>query len=356
MPLGKALGNLIMKKQGSNESFHIAAERAIDELRRQNGIVIDSTAFFPIEFLDEKILAAFRARGSISAVITPARAGSLGSKATVFDASKLSLPELMALADPTCHPEAQPKDLCKDSSPSAQNDSYILALILAKYASLLPAMLAIQGGMPGWLAVEADAIRHYINSPAVEVVETAQAMLPINGAENARIVSFRAKHSGSVHLALIVGEPKENPLTRVHSSCVTGDILGSLRCDCGDQLQLALSEITKAGAGVLIYLHQEGRGIGITNKLRAYALQERGLDTYEANRMLGFEEDERDFAVAAAILKTLGFKKIRLLTNNPHKIEALGKCGILCERVPLVAPSGRHNHAYLGAKARKHLL
>ena len=144
------------------------------------------------------------------------------------------------------------------------------------------------------------------------------------------------------------------PLVRVHSSCVTGDLLGSLRCDCGSQLQLALSQMKEAGAGILLYLHQEGRGIGITSKLRAYALQERGLDTFAANEQLGFSEDERDFSIAGELLKALGHTRIRLLTNNPDKIDAFDVSGItITERLPLITPSNTHNHAYLEAKKIK---
>ncbi|MDE3037355.1 MAG: GTP cyclohydrolase II, partial [Pseudomonadota bacterium] len=199
-----------------------------------------------------------------------------------------------------------------------------------------------------------DATVYWANPP-LDIVPLAKAPLPIKGAEQATLTCFRTRWGTSTHLALIVGNPAADAsLVRIHSSCVTGDILGSLRCDCGSQLQLALEQITQAGSGIFIYLHQEGRGIGIANKLRAYALQEKGLDTYEANLMLGFDEDERDFALAAGILKKLGVKKIRLMTNNPGKLKALEKAGItIAERVPLVAESGRHNHSYLEAKAKK---
>lgn len=140
----------------------------------------------------------------------------------------------------------------------------------------------------------------------------------------------------------------------MHSSCVTGDILGSLRCDCGSQLQLALSKIKKYGYGVLLYLNQEGRGIGITNKIRSYKLQEQGLDTYEANHKLGFADDERDFSIAAAILKSLKISEINLLSNNPHKLAELKKHGIVIKkRVPIVGKSGKYNKAYITAKVEK---
>jgi GTP cyclohydrolase II len=141
----------------------------------------------------------------------------------------------------------------------------------------------------------------------------------------------------------------------VHSSCVTGDLLGSLRCDCGGQLQAALARMKEAASGVLLYLNQEGRGIGISSKLKAYALQEQGLDTFAANQQLGFEEDERDFSLAAHILQALNIRKIRLLTNNPEKVDAFVESPItVTERLPLVMDHNAHNHAYLAAKKMRH--
>jgi len=163
------------------------------------------------------------------------------------------------------------------------------------------------------------------------------------------------------HLALVRGEVQgqRDVMVRVHSECFTGDVLGSRRCDCGDQLQLALRRIAQAGSGVVIYLRQEGRGIGLLDKLRAYHLQDQGCDTGDANLMLGHEADEREYGIAAAILEDLGVKSIRLLTNNPHKIESLAEMGIAVEdRIPLQAQVHPENAAYLRTKARRlrHLL
>ena len=163
------------------------------------------------------------------------------------------------------------------------------------------------------------------------------------------------------HLALIRGSPATQPsaLVRVHSECLTGDVFGSQRCDCGLQLQAAMRAIAKEGHGVLLYMRQEGRGIGLANKIHAYALQERGLDTVEANRQLGFEADLRDYGIGAQILGDLGLKKIRLMTNNPRKIIGLSGYGLkVTERVPLVLPRTEHNTRYLETKKKKlgHLL
>jgi GTP cyclohydrolase II len=148
-------------------------------------------------------------------------------------------------------------------------------------------------------------------------------------------------------------------LSRLHSACFTGDLIGSLKCDCGPQLRSALAQVGAEGAGVLLYLNQEGRGIGLANKLRAYALQDAGFDTVEANHRLGFEDDERDFRIGAEILKRMGFSAVRLMTNNPGKTAAMEKAGVaVAERVPLKVGLNPHNHRYLAVKAAKsgHLL
>ncbi|MSO66149.1 MAG: GTP cyclohydrolase II, partial [Alphaproteobacteria bacterium] len=177
---------------------------------------------------------------------------------------------------------------------------------------------------------------------------------------NSEIVAFRPADGGIEHVAILIGKPdgRQPVLVRLHSECFTGDLLGSLRCDCGQQLRGAIEVMAKEGQGALLYLGQEGRGIGLINKLRAYVLQDQGYDTMEANRRLGFEEDERPFLPAARMLALLGFHRIRLLTNNLEKVEGLTRCGIdVVERVAHRFPSNPHNAHYLAAKARKgHLL
>jgi len=242
------------------------------------------------------------------------------------------------------------------------------AVDLAKQARLLPtallAPLPCEGAnqIGAWghehdlLQVSAEEISEYRMAAARSLVSVAEARIPLAGAERTRVVAFRPEDGGVEHLALVIGEPsKDEPvLIRLHSECFTGDLLGSLRCDCGDQLRGAIEAISKAGAGILLYLTQEGRGIGLVNKLRAYELQDRGADTAEANEALGFDADERVYLPAAEMLRQLGFRRVRLLTNNPQKVSALTRCGIAVEeRVPHRFPSNGHNDFYLATKAAR---
>ncbi len=168
-----------------------------------------------------------------------------------------------------------------------------------------------------------------------------------------RLIPYNDRLSERCHLALVMGEPDDDMLVRIHSECLTGDVLGSLRCDCGNQLKESMRMIGREGKGVIIYLRQEGRGIGLLNKMKAYALQDKGLDTVEANHQLGFRADERSYELAAAILKDLGLKRIRLLTNNPDKVEGINRSIEVAERILLTVGANRHNRNYLKAKKEK---
>ncbi|MCU4136957.1 GTP cyclohydrolase II [Buchnera aphidicola (Sitobion miscanthi)] len=175
------------------------------------------------------------------------------------------------------------------------------------------------------------------------------------------IFGFKEKKNGKNHVALVYGDIKKNTptLSRVHSECLTGDAFFSLRCDCGSQLKMSMKRISQEGSGVLIYHRQEGRNIGLLNKIRAYALQDKGLDTVQANQKLGFSADERDFSLCADIFNILNINKIRLLTNNPFKVQMLSNAGIdIIERVPLIVEKNPKNAYYLKTKSEKmgHLL
>jgi GTP cyclohydrolase II len=228
---------------------------------------------------------------------------------------------------------------------------------LAKLARLLPAALIVEASATADIpAVQASSIQSYMTIAAHSLTQVSEARVPLENAENARVLAFRPRDGGIEHLAIIVGDlnPAEPVLVRLHSECFTGDLVGSLRCDCGNQLRGAIGEMAAAGSGILLYMAQEGRGIGLVNKLRAYQLQDAGFDTVDANLQLGFDSDERNYLPAAQILRLIGVNRVKLMTNNPAKVTALGNCGIeVVERVPHIYPSNQHNDAYLKVKAKK---
>jgi GTP cyclohydrolase II len=271
---------------------------------------------------------------------------------------------LRGLADPTIEEflPAQPE-------PGRVPELAQPALILAKLGRLLPAVLAAPVrpdvatdlARLGLLSVPAADLVAYPMAAAAGLRQIASARVPLENAANSRVIAFRTEGSAIEHLAIEVGRPEtvDAPLVRIHSECFTGDLLGSLRCDCGAQLRGAIARMAEEGAGVLLYLAQEGRNIGLVNKLRAYTLQDRGLDTLDANRALGWGADERNFLIAATMLETLGVRRIRLLTNNPDKLAALAACGIevVGREAHAYAPNGVNDH-YLATKAERfgHLL
>ena len=237
------------------------------------------------------------------------------------------------------------------------------AISLCKKAQLLPSALIIHLfkkdfeslKSAGLLLQDAqEIIRQSSNYPLLH--EASSAYLPLKGMTKARVYVFRDSSGFSEHYAIKMGSPSKDTslLIRIHSACFTGDIIGSLKCDCGDQLKSALDIITKNGSGMLIYLNQEGRGIGLANKMRAYELQNQGFDTVEANHRLGFEDEERDLRIGAQIINQLGFKKIRLLTNNPKKIASMSNLGIMVEEsLDLLTEPTSENASYLSTKAAK---
>jgi GTP cyclohydrolase II len=261
---------------------------------------------------------------------------------------------LRAIADPTsdlAEPMKGPFDTSREKLPSV----YAPAVKLAKLAGLLPAIIA-SSTQTAVLEIAASDIETYDNAVIQTLALVTRARVPLEGAENAELAAFRPRDGGPEHYAIIINAPSahEPVLTRLHSECFTGDLLGSLKCDCGQQLRGAIEAIAKAGGGVLLYLAQEGRGIGLINKLRAYRLQDQGFDTVEANERLGFEADERLYGIAARMLSLLGYNNVALMTNNPEKVAALEAAGIkVATRVPHAFPENTHNRAYLATKAAK---
>jgi GTP cyclohydrolase II len=277
---------------------------------------------------------------------------------------------LLSLADPTMD-RLLPEGARTERVPAPPLAA--AALALAKLGRLLPAVIAApqapqRDGLPrpDLLVVEVADILAYPVSAATSLRRVAEAAVPLEATADARIIAFRAADGGIEHLAILIGQPEavaaegRVPLVRLHSECFTGDLLGSLRCDCGPQLRGAIARMAAdPEGGVLLYLAQEGRGIGLVNKLRAYTLQDAGLDTVDANRALGWGADERNFLVAATMLGQLGIQRIRLLTNNPDKLAGLAACGVTIEgrEAHEFAPNGV-NDGYLATKAARfgHLL
>ena len=312
------------------------------------------------------------AEGRLALVLTRRRAAALGVATPPAPQERggtvlLPVPAgaavgfLHQLADPGARTDAR---LPTGAVPVAQGAADA-AVELTKLARLLPAAVmgplsaAVAAGLlnEGLQAVETAAVMAYQATAARALERVAEARVPLADAENTRIIAFRPGDGGSEHLAILVGDPDPTApaLVRLHSECFTGDLLGSLRCDCGEQLRGAIAEMARTGSGVLLYLAQEGRGIGLPNKLRAYGLQDAGLDTYDANEQLGFDADERVYLPAAEILRRLGFSRVRLMTNNPEKVAALTRCGIaVIERVPHVFRANGHNERYLRSKASRH--
>ena len=224
------------------------------------------------------------------------------------------------------------------------------ALRLARLAGLLPAFFV--GAGEAAATVVAAAVESY--DEAARWTLAARARLPVEGAEDTEVAVFRTP-DGDEHVALLIGQPDgEPPLVRLHSECLTGDVFGSLKCDCGPQLRAAITAIRASGWGILLYLRQEGRGIGLVNKLRAYQLQDQGFDTVDANQRLGFAADARDYAAAARMLTLLGQARVRLLTNNPAKVAGLAQHSVtVVERIGHALPPNPHNERYLTTKRER---
>lgn len=330
------------------------AARAIDALRRGWAVTI-------VGARAAITLRAIETAGSVSAcalLLSSARAATLKltNQHAAGDAhlpvmiarpADLNAALAMAIADPLrdlAHPMKGPFV----ALPLPDNAAAAAAMELARHAGLLPAFFVCEDIDAE--KVTPDAIDLYADSGQLTIA--ARARLPVQAHETAEIVAFRSIADASDHIALIVGQRDATPpLVRLHSECLTGDILGSLKCDCGPQLGEALHQMARANWGILLYLRQEGRGIGLINKLRAYGLQDQGFDTVDANIRLGFAVDARDFSVAARMLRLLHVERIRLLTNNPQKVAGLEAENVtVTERLPLSIVANVHNRHYLDTK------
>jgi GTP cyclohydrolase II len=348
--------------------------RAASDLRRGVPVVLTGPA--PLLILAAETAGADglaeledASDNEIILILAPARAAAVVRAPMPADAAAVAVsvppslrktPHFQSLVDPTATPLPVREGLKLVAEPPAST----AALGLAKIGRVLPAVLAVTlpDDYAGRLAnhdlveVAAADVLDYRGHEVAGLRRIVSAHVPLTGAPDSQVVAFRSDGSATEHLAIVIGRPQDHvaPLVRLHSECFTGDLLGSLRCDCGEQLRGAIRRMAEDGSGVLLYLAQEGRGIGLINKLRAYELQDRGLDTMDANRVLGWDADERNFMVAAAMLQTMGLHRVRLLTNNPDKLEAMEACGIeIAGREPHLIAANGVNDEYLATKASR---
>jgi len=359
-------------------SFHfnikVLLARALSDLRIGFPVALQKDAsiiaVLPIENASSDRIEEFLNSSESELVLTKRRANKL--KARVYDKSiaRIALPNqvkvswVRALGDPSLDlqiPLKGPLTTKRGGDDTLQE----LSLELTRKARLLPAVLAkpttqevVQSAHLSLL--NCNAFNESWQDPA-HLTMVSKANIPLHESIQSTIYLFRETYAGEEHCAVVFGNPSPSQpvLIRHHSACFTGDVLGSLKCDCRQQLNLGISEIMKEGHGVLLYVNQEGRGIGLINKIRAYSLQDQGFDTVEANHRLGFEDDERDFRLGSEILHLLGFHTVRILTNNPLKVKILEEEGIkVVQRLPVIVKANKFNAEYLAIKAKKsgHLL
>lgn len=352
----------------------IQVDRAISELRRGRPLPIicldQDRVVASVETIDPSVVAQFQkaTEGSTYILITGQRAKYLGFKAPAHDAIYRLTPtkgmpteQLRAITDPVwaIGREQTPQHFLSNWTLEACDEIDTSCIRLAKHAELLPALLVshslLSNQIDDW-SIEIDDILDGIAQQSRSLRVVSEVQVPLEDVETSRIIAFRPNDGGVEHLAIIIGEPDfDHPvLVRLHSECFTGDLLGSLRCDCGPQLRGAIAHMAQSGGGILLYLAQEGRGIGLINKLRAYQLQDDGLDTVDANLALGFEEDERNYLPAVQMLQLLDVASVKVMTNNPRKVKALENLGIkVAERVAHVIPANRYNQGYLFTKGTR---
>jgi GTP cyclohydrolase II len=350
------------------EARQINIERAVAEFRAGRPVAIGSgdglVLAFPLECLTDKMLAPILGRNPRLIVpkekIGPAQEWTAPSAAVHLQPFTADTVESYLGYDPSGLQCAYSLELFAPSEPEAG------ALALSALALLLPAAIAVDltreelERLPA-LTVRSEDIFTYRSDAARSLQIVTRTFVPLEGAIDSEFVIFRGGDGFREQIAVVISKPANTrPVpVRIHSACLTGDLFGSLKCDCGDQLRGTVQAMSEQGGGIILYLDQEGRGNGLANKIRAYALQNEGLDTFEADALLGFGPDQRRFDYAAEMLKLLGYTSIRLMTNNPNKIEALRAAGLdVVSTHRVFARTTVHNVKYLAAKRDKagHLL
>jgi GTP cyclohydrolase II len=348
---------------GSSEQLGFG--RGLAEFRAGRPLIVTDSrcalVALPVEGLDDARLAAFHALCAPATprlIVTARRARALGIDAqapvTLQHSADLDAKTILKLvADASARHTGGTEDVGVAAT---------AAIDLVKLAQILPAVLAAEIPTkraarfePPILSVEASAVKRVRADITQSLTIAGEASVPLDTGVRTRFVVFRDVF-GDDPVAVIVGTPdfsKPVPV-RIHSACLTGDVFGSRRCDCGDQLRLAVTRLRDAGGGVILYLPQEGRGVGLANKMRTYKLQDGGLDTVDANTTLGFDDDERDYRIAGRMLQMLGCHRVVLMTNNPAKLDGIAKAGIeIDSRMPLETPINADNHRYMAAKATR---
>ena len=340
---------------------YVGVERGLTEFRAGRPVVIRALGrgylVLPVDGLDAGRFAIFLrlcAPDLPQLVITPRRARAMDIDAAGPLAMRLPAADLEVISALVSQVH---NDCTIPARPAAP--ALAAALELAKLAQRLPAVLAIEPPPasdaifdPPVVVVDAAAVGGFRRVATRSVSIVGEAAVQLEAGMPARFLVFRSPLGDST--AVVIGKPDfAAPVpVRLHSACLTGDVFGSRRCDCGDQLRLALAQLAAAGGGIILYLDQEGRGLGLANKMRAYRLQDAGFDTVDADMSLGFDDDERDYGIAARMLELLGCTRVELLTNNPAKVDGLAQYGIeISARRPLVAPVNGDNRRYLTTKA-----
>ena len=349
------------------------AERGLFDLRQGRALYVsapgaDGSLVATVDGLDAETLGTLRRLGAPRLAVTHLRAASMGLTQPAVDgpppAVSLGLngegpDEILHLASARGPFPGERRDL------RAASATEVGGLTLARLGRLLPAVVAVPAAPENAflrralseravLSVTAAQVTEMAGQSGAAVVRVSDGPVPLPEAEDARFILYREASGLREHVAVLLGPPESWPdpvPVRIHSACLTGDLFGSLRCDCGEQLRGSVRVFAERGGGVLLYMAQEGRDIGLANKLRAYRLQADGLDTIDADEVLGFDADERLYEAAVQILRTLGVRRVVLLTNNPEKVRTLSAAGVdVVDRLPLFGTLNPHNRSYVAAK------